>query len=196
MASLLSPSDLELVSGQVSTLTVDESAYLSDAEAVREFTMEAGQPTPEKPIPMSLEETTFIAKMILDETMELMATVLPPAEAKAALKGMIDKSEDLPQETYAEATAEERAVHQCADQADALVDIYYYSLNAAAKKGMNLSSVFKLVHGANMAKRDPATGHFIKRESDGKIIKPAGWKPPDVEAELKRQLAEGSWAAK
>ena len=55
---------------------------------------------------------------------------------------------------------------------------------------MNLSAVFGVVHGANMAKRNPATGKFEKRESDGKIIKPPGWSPPDVEGELKRQLAE------
>ena len=74
--------------------------------------------------------------------------------------------------------------------ADALVDIYYYSQNAACKKGMNLSSVFTMVHAANMAKRDANTGKFIKRESDGKIIKPEGWQPPNVEAEIARQHAE------
>ena len=31
-----------------------------------------------------------------------------------------------------------------------------------------------VVHAANMAKRDPATGEFKKR-ADGKIIKPEGW---------------------
>ena len=31
-----------------------------------------------------------------------------------------------------------------------------------------------MVHAANMAKRDANTGKFIKRESDGKIIKPEG----------------------
>ena len=46
---------------------------------------------------------------------------------------------------------------------------------------MNLSAVFGVVHGANMAKRNPATGKFEKRESDGKIIKPPGWSPPDVD---------------
>ena len=65
-------------------------------------------------------------------------------------------------------------------------------LEAAAKKGVNLSALFHIVHGANMAKRDPATGQFLKRE-DGKIIKPAGWQPPDVKAEIVRQLADGAW---
>lgn len=143
---------------------------------------------------MTPEQTKFIAKMILDETMELLATHFEPAEAKATLKGFIDSSKDLPKEVYAEDTEEDKDIHRCADQTDALVDVYYYSLNAAAKSGMNMSSVFALVHEANMAKRDPKTGKFIKRESDGKIIKPAGWKPPNVEAELIRQRTEGSWA--
>mmetsp|Transcript_28935 Transcript_28935/g.93591 ORF Transcript_28935/g.93591 Transcript_28935/m.93591 type:complete len:197 (+) Transcript_28935:93-683(+) len=167
--------------------------HQTDAEAVREFTMEAGQPTPDRPIPMTTDEVKFISKMILDETMELLATVMSPAESKSTLKAMIDVSEDLPKEKYDQATEAERDIHKCADQADALVDVYYYSLNAAAKKGMNLSAVFGVVHGANMAKRNPATGKFEKRESDGKIIKPPGWSPPDVEGELKRQLAEGSF---
>ena len=134
--------------------------------------------------------------MILDETMELMATHWGPQEAKNILKGFIDQSEDLPKEVYSQETQEDRDIHQCADQADALVDIYYYSQNAACKKGMNLSSVFNLVHAANMAKRDPSTGHFIRRESDGKILKPEGWKAPDVEAELLRQREQGSWTRK
>lgn len=167
--------------------------YATDSERVREFTFEAGQPTPETPSPMTKEETKFIAKMVLDETLELMATHWGPSEAKGILTQMIAQSEDLPQEEYSEETQAERDIHQCADQADALVDIYYYSQNAACKKGMNLSSVFNLVHNANMAKRDPATGHFIRRESDGKILKPKGWQPPNVEAELVRQRDEGSW---
>ena len=108
-----------------------------------------------------------IAKMILDETMELMATHWSPAEAKALLKGFIDSSKDLPKEEY-DGDQANQDIHKCADQADALVDIYYYSQNAACKKGMNLSSVFNLVHTANMAKRDATTGKFIKRE-DGKV---------------------------
>ena len=43
-----------------------------------------------------------------------------------------------------------------------------------------------------MAKRDPETGNFIKR-ADGKIIKPKGWKPPNVEEEIVRQYMEGSF---
>ena len=54
-----------------------------------------------------------------------------------------------------------------------------------------MSKIFDVVHAANMAKRDPTTGKFIRREDDGKIIKPAGWQPPDVTAEIKRQISVG-----
>ena len=45
---------------------------LTLAEHVREFTTGAGQPTPDKPEPMTEAEVHFIAKMIVDETMELL----------------------------------------------------------------------------------------------------------------------------
>ena len=55
---------------------------MSDAEHVREFTAGAGQPVPDRPSPMTDEETKFITKMIIDETLELLATIMPPAAAK------------------------------------------------------------------------------------------------------------------
>ena len=78
------------------------------------------------------------------------------------------------------------------EQGDAFVDIWYYSLNCMAKKGVNLSKIFNLVHAANMDKKDPKTGKFIKR-SDGKILKRKGWLPPNVGDEIKRQITHGSW---
>ena len=46
---------------------------------------------------MDSAEVDFIGKMVLDEVMELFATVLPPAEAKTALKGFINTSKDIAQ---------------------------------------------------------------------------------------------------
>ena len=128
--------------------------------------------------------------MIMDEVMELFQTAYEPAAAKELLKEMIDSSKDLPKLSYE--AGEAGRVEKIADQADALVDVYYYMLNAAAKKGVNMSSVFNIVHGANMAKRNPISGKFEKR-ADGKIIKPAGWQGPDVTKELQRQVGEGSF---
>jgi len=157
-----------------------------DADHVREFTCGAGQPTPDKPELMTKDEVCFLGKMVLDEVMELFATVYPANDAKSKLCGFIDESKDIVQ------LADDDETTLIAEQGDAIVDVYYYMLNAAAKKGVNLSALFHIVHAANMAKRDPATGQFLKRD-DGKIIKPAGWQPPDVKAEIVRQLSDGAW---
>lgn len=157
-----------------------------DADHVREFTAGAGQPTPDKPELMSKDEVCFLGKMVLDEVMELFATVYPASDAKRKLCGFIDDSKDI-----AKLPADDET-NLIAEQGDAICDVYYYMLNAAAKKGVNLSALFHIVHGANMAKRDPATGQFLKR-ADGKIIKPTGWQEPDIKAEIVRQFAQGSW---
>eukprot|EP00457_Paulinella_chromatophora_P012567 gb/GEZN01012785.1/.p1 GENE.gb/GEZN01012785.1/~~gb/GEZN01012785.1/.p1 ORF type:complete len:199 (-),score=37.95 gb/GEZN01012785.1/:429-1025(-) len=166
----------------------DQQNHKSDAELVREFTAGAGQPTPERPELMSKNEVTFLGKMLLDEILELYATVMPPEEAVASLKANLDQAKRIPQIK----PSDERSVNIIAEQVDALVDIYYYSLNAAAKKGQNMSRVFQVVHAANMAKRDPATGQFLKR-ADGKIIKPKGWLSPDIDAEVESHLKNGSF---
>merc|ERR1719191_434721 len=161
------------------------------SETVREFTFESGKPTPEKPEVMSEDEVHFISKMILDEVLELWATLKTAEEAKVVLNGILEKAKALPKEEYS--ADEEGRINQVAAQADALVDIEYYMLNTAAKKGFNMSALFGVVHAANMAKKNPETGRFEKR-ADGKIIKPPGWQPPDVEGEIVRQCsAVGAW---
>lgn len=69
--------------------------------------------------------------------------------------------------------------------ADALADLRYVILGAELEFGINGDAVFDLVHAANMAKLGP-DGKPIKRE-DGKTLKPEGWQPPDIAAELRRQ---------
>jgi len=158
----------------------------SDAELVCQFTRESGTFVPNKPQLMSSDEVFFLIKMMLDEIMELGATVAESHEVKFKMIKMIMDSKDIQQ--IKNVSTEELI----AEQGDALVDSYYYSLNAAAKKGINLSKIFQLVHKANMDKKDPVTGKFIKRE-DGKIVKPLGWLPPNIISEISRQTTEGSF---
>ena len=118
-----------------------------------------------------------------------------PKEAKISMIKMICDSKDI--------TVNFEHLRECnlpeliGLQADALVDSYYYSLNAAAKKGINLSSIFQLVHKANMDKRDPVTGKFLRRD-DGKIIKPKGWSEKwdgngFITREIVKQAKEGAF---
>jgi len=164
------------------------SEAMTDAEKVREFTFEAGQPVPETPQAMNVREVNFIVKMILDELLELYSTVLPPQRAKSVMMKMIEEAKEVRKMNCGPNDQHEII----AEQGDAFVDIWYYSLNCMAKKGVNLSAIFDLVHNANMAKRDPQTGKFEKR-ADGKIIKPRGWRAPNVGMEIKRQLQQGAW---
>ena len=89
----------------------------SNADAVLEFTLRAGQAVASKPSPMSKEEVKFIGKMILDEVLELYATVMEPQEAKQALGEALEKAKSVPRVDRSDET------EVVAEQADALVDI-------------------------------------------------------------------------
>ena len=78
------------------------------------------------------------------------------------------------------------------EQADALVDAIYYICDTAVRHGMNLDTLFKIVHRANMQK--VVDGKVIRRE-DGKIMKPDGWEDPEpyLTREMQRQERDGSF---
>ena len=165
--------------------------YMSDALKVREFTSGTGSTCPDKPIAMSKDSVKFIIRMVVSELDELACTVTEtPEERDAFMQECLD-TRDKCKNLSGKGGCYKTDTELISSQFDALVDSWYYSLNIAAKHGVNMSSMFNIVHNANMAKRDPVTGKFNKRESDGKVIKPFGWKPPDVEAEIKRQMEDG-----
>lgn len=71
--------------------------------------------------------------------------------------------------------------------ADALADLVYVTVGTALEFGIPLDRVWKAVQQSNMAKVDPETG-FVNRRSDGKILKPVGWMPPDIARALTGDL--------
>jgi hypothetical protein len=52
-------------------------------------------------------------------------------------------------------------------------------------KGYNIGGAWDEVVRTNMAKVDPLTGKVRRRETDGKILKPEGWLPPDMSKYIK-----------
>jgi predicted HAD superfamily Cof-like phosphohydrolase len=62
-----------------------------------------------------------------------------------------------------------------ADQADALVDLIYFSLGALHQMGVQTGKVWNEVHRANMSKKKGLT----KRGDDNDAAKPSDWKAPD-----------------
>jgi len=152
------------------------------SECVKEFTAKTCD-VPATPSPMTRAEVMFIVRMVISELGELVQTVEEYENTKEFLMEAI-ATMDL-----SKLPKPENDTQLIGDQGDALVDAMYYMENAAVKKGINLSGIFRVVHAANM---DKFRNGVIKR-SDGKIMKPADWKEPDIYSEIERQKKSGSW---
>lgn len=79
----------------------------------------------------------------------------------------------------AEEVRELRDARTIEDQADAYIDILYFAIGGLVEIGLRPLRLWKIVHGANMAKLWP--DGKPRRRQDGKIIKPPGWVPPELE---------------
>lgn len=132
----------------------------------------------------------------------------PLAELGQVLAGVLDFHEafDLPKEPLptahvGEVVAQLRVrllreeVEEFADAterrdivaiADALADVVYVAYGSAITYGIDLDAVVREVHRANMSKLNDA-GRPVLRE-DGKVLKSARYRPPDVASVLEHQL--------
>ena len=68
---------------------------------------------------------------------------------------------------------------------DALIDILVVTIGAIHSAGFDAEGAWKEVMSTNFAKIDRETGKVRKRE-DGKVLKPVGWTPPDLNPFLKK----------
>jgi predicted HAD superfamily Cof-like phosphohydrolase len=69
---------------------------------------------------------------------------------------------------------------------DALIDILVVTIGAIHSIGADAEGAWKEVMMTNFAKIDKETGKVRKRE-DGKVLKPVGWEPPNLEPFLKKE---------
>jgi predicted HAD superfamily Cof-like phosphohydrolase len=72
------------------------------------------------------------------------------------------------------------AANDRVEQLDALIDILVVTIGAIRAGEMDGEGAWKEVMDTNFAKIDPETGKVRKRE-DGKVLKPEGWKAPELE---------------
>ena len=72
------------------------------------------------------------------------------------------------------------------EQLDALEDILVVTIGAINSMGADGEGAWKEVMNTNFAKIDKDTGKVRKRE-DGKVLKPLGWTPPDLNPFVKRK---------
>ena len=70
------------------------------------------------------------------------------------------------------------------DDLDALIDILVVTIGAIHSLGADAEGAWQEVMATNFAKIDPDTGLVRKRE-DGKVLKPQGWTPPELEQFVK-----------
>ncbi|MEE2956114.1 MAG: nucleoside triphosphate pyrophosphohydrolase family protein [Pseudomonadota bacterium] len=72
------------------------------------------------------------------------------------------------------------------EQLDALIDILVVTIGAIHSMGADAQGAWKEVLKTNLAKINPETGKVIKRE-DGKVLKPEGWRPPNLSGFLENE---------
>lgn len=72
------------------------------------------------------------------------------------------------------------------EQLDALIDILVVTIGAIHSAGFDGEGAWNEVMRTNFAKIDRDTGRVLKRE-DGKVLKPADWKPPELGQYLTRR---------
>ena len=70
---------------------------------------------------------------------------------------------------------------------DALIDILVVTIGAIHSMGSDAEGAWKEVMMTNFAKIDKDTGKVRKRE-DGKVLKPVGWVPPNLEPFVKKNV--------
>ena len=66
------------------------------------------------------------------------------------------------------------------EQVDACMDMIWVILGFCYMKGYNVKGAWDEVARSNLSKINPETGKVIKRQ-DGKVLKPDGWTPPQLE---------------
>jgi predicted HAD superfamily Cof-like phosphohydrolase len=69
------------------------------------------------------------------------------------------------------------------EEFDAVLDLLVVLIGYGLSRGWPMVEGWDEVVRSNMAKINPHTGTVTKRE-DGKILKPAGWTPPDLKGVL------------
>ena len=90
-------------------------------------------------------------------------------------------------EEEANELADAITAHDQLETLDALIDILVVTIGAIHSMGSDAEGAWKEVMSTNFAKIDKETGLVRKRE-DGKVLKPVGWVPPNLEPFVKKNV--------
>lgn len=136
------------------------------------------------PTAMNEKDLKTIISMVLSEMTELAQT-LHPEKDKA-----VEFVKDCLGVDVKDKVAPKSEVDLIADQADAMVDAIVYLYDRMARMGIDGHEVTKEVAKANMkkGKKTEKGWVFTIRESDGKIMKPDDFVPPNNKIVIQKMI--------
>lgn len=76
---------------------------------------------------------------------------------------------------------------EIAEVADAIGDLIWVAIGLGISLGLPLHGIWDEIAKSNFLKINPQTGRVEKR-ADGKVMKPVGWKPPQIAALIERKI--------
>ncbi len=136
--------------------------------AVRQFHEAMGVPVNDSATVLDAETRCLRVRLLLEEVLEFArASGVRVVADASALDG-----------TLLEVTDDPAAAPDLTAMAQELADVQYVTSGAAVTFGLPLGAVFSEVHAANMRKVGP--DGKVQRREDGKVVKPPGWRGPDV----------------
>lgn len=141
-----------------------------------------GHPVNDEPVEhyeLDRQRMAMRLRTIGEEYFELLETAYPEGVMKHVVAANKVKLETMLVSTPDPSTFDlEKA-------GDALVDMMVFIVGTGLEWGIPLDRLWAAVHRANMAKVGP-DGKVTYRE-DGKVLKPEGWKPPDIAAAMREK---------
>jgi predicted HAD superfamily Cof-like phosphohydrolase len=153
-----------------------------------EFQKSFGLAHSETPVELDLEEVQKRVNYIAEELVEALAAVSTSnGQFFSAVTDLIQAVTNA--ESKSIENGDINAENKLVALADAFTDINYFTQGTFSIMGVQPQPLFDIVQEANMSKLGP-DGKPIRREGDGKVMKPEGWEPPEpkLAAEIERQL--------
>jgi len=144
---------------------------------VRQFMRIAGQAIPERPQWPDQETMDLRARLISEEYMETVSSMgYNVSVGVSNLDGCWVYEKEF--------TQAHLNYPNMPETADGLIDLLYVTIGSLLAMGIDMWPLWAEVQRANMAKLG---GPVV----DGKLMKPEGWQPPDIEGLLRKQGWEG-----
>lgn len=146
---------------------------MSEHEKVKQFHEAMGVPVASKPTMPDEATRVLRCRLLLEETLEFIRA--SGCVVKFLFNGRMT-AVSMP----------EAGTPDLAAMAQENEDVVYIAMGNRGAMGTDVR-VFDEVHRANMAKVGP---DGVRKDERGKVLKPEGWKPPDVERVLREMEDE------